>query len=264
MLSIVSFSLMHLCVKALPSISVFQIIFFRSIFSILITYFTLRNLQISPWGRNKPWLLVRGFVGMFSLLTFFYAIKLLPLGTAVTIGNLVPLFTLLFAHFFLNEKVQLFSWITFVISFLGVVLLKGLDPTVSTVGIIMAVTAAFFTASAHFTVRQLRATDHPQVIMFYFPLVTIPIILPFAYYYWQMPTLYEWMFLFLIGIFTHIGQLFLTKAYHTEEVKNISFVYYLGVILSFGYGILFFGEFVSTQSLLGIGLILLGVLFNLK
>jgi drug/metabolite transporter (DMT)-like permease len=219
---------------------------------------------LSPWGNNKPWLFIRGLVGMFSLLSFFYAIKLLPLGTAVTIGNLVPLFTLLFAHLFLNEKVKLFSWLTFIISFAGVVLLKGLDPKVSSLGITMAVVAAFFTASAHFTVRQLRTTDHTQVIMFYFPLVTIPIILPFVMYYWQSPTITEWLYLLLIGIFTHIGQLFLTKAYQTEEVKNISYVYYLGVVLSFVYGILFFGEFVSTQSLIGIGLILLGVLFNLK
>jgi drug/metabolite transporter (DMT)-like permease len=248
----------------LANISVAQIIFFRSVFSIIITYFVIQQLQLSPWGNNIKWLLVRGFVGMCSLLSFFYAIKLLPLGTAVTIGNLVPLFTLLLAHFFLKEKVPLFSWITFIVSFLGVVLLKGLDPLISTLGIVMAVSAAFFTASAHFTVRQLRATDHTQVIMFYFPLVTIPLITPFAWYSWKVPTFNEWWLLILIGVFTHIGQLYLTKAYQNEEVKNIAYVYYLGVVLSFVYGIVFFDEFLSVQSLVGIGLILLGVLFNLK
>ncbi|MBC7450873.1 MAG: DMT family transporter [Cytophagales bacterium] len=263
LISIVSFSIMHMCVKAIPDIPVFETILFRSVFSIIICLIVIKKEQISCWGNNKPMLLLRGFVGMSSLICFFYSIQLLPLATAVTIGNLVPFFTLIFASVFLSEKVPSLKWLFFAISFCGVLLIKGLDKDISGYGIALGLLAAFFTAMAHFVVRTLRDTDHTQVIMFYFPLVTIPFMLPLIFLYHKMPDAREWLFLVLIGISTHVGQLFLTKAYKYEEVKNISYVYYAGIVLSFVYGITFFGELISLKSSVGVGMVILGMVLNM-
>ncbi|MGN6646190.1 MAG: DMT family transporter [Cytophaga sp.] len=263
LISIVSFSLMHLCVKAIPEIPVVQTIFIRSVFSIIFCYIAIRQARVPVWGNNKPFLVLRGLVGMFSLICFFYSIQLLPLGTAVTIGNLVPFFTLFLAFLFLKEKIPHLKWLFFGISFLGVFLMKGLDKDLSTVGIILGLCAAFFTATAHFVVRTLRDTDDTAVIMFYFPFITIPCMLPFIFTEWKTPDAREWLFLLLIGITTHVGQLFLTKAYKHEEVKNISYVYYLGIVLSFFYGITFFGEYISLKSSVGVGLVMLGMVLNI-
>lgn len=262
LLSIVSFSLMHLCVKAIPDIPVVQTIFLRSVFSIVFCYIAIKQAKVSVWGNNKPFLILRGLVGMLSLICFFYSIQLLPLGTAVTIGNLVPFFTLFLAFLFLQEKIPNLKWIFFGISFLGVFLLKGLDKDLSTSGVVLGLCAAFFTATAHFIIRKLRDTDDTSVIMFYFPFITIPFMLPFIFTAWKTPDSREWLFLVLIGITTHIGQLFLTKAYKHEEVKNISYVYYLGIVLSFLYGLAFFGEFISMKSSVGLGLVILGMILN--
>jgi len=263
LLSIVSFSLMHLCVKAIPDIPVSQTILVRSVFSIVFCLIAIKQAKVSVWGNNKTFLILRGLTGMFSLICFFYSIQMLPLGTAVTIGNLVPFFTLFLAFLFLQEKIPHLKWIFFGISFMGVFLMKGLDKNLSTIGIILGLCAAFFTATAHFVVRKLRDTDHTSVIMFYFPFITIPFMLPFAILQWQTPDARECLFLLLIGITTHVGQLFLTKAYKHEEVKNISYVYYLGIVLSFVYGIMFFGEFLSLKSSVGVGLVILGMILNM-
>ena len=263
LLSIVSFSLMHLCVKAIPGIPVVQTIFLRSVFSIVFCYIAIKQAKVSIWGNNKPFLILRGLVGMFSLICFFYSIQMLPLGTAVTIGNLVPFFTLFLAFLFLKEKIPHIKWIFFGISFAGVLLMKGLDKDIPTLGIILGLCAAFFTATAHFVVRKLRDTDDTAVIMFYFPFITIPCMLPFIFTEWKTPDAQEWLFLVLIGITTHIGQLFLTKAYKNEEVKNISYVYYLGIVLSFIYGLAFFNEFISLKSSVGVGLVILGMVLNI-
>lgn len=263
LLSIVSFSLMHLCVKAIPEIPVVQTIFLRSIFSIVFCYIAIKQAKVSIWGNNKSFLILRGLVGMFSLVCFFYSIQMLPLGTAVTICNLVPFFTLFLAFLFLKEKIAHIKWLFFAISFTGVLLMKGLDKELPTLGIILGLCAAFFTATAHFVVSKLRDTDDTSVIMFYFPFVTIPCILPFIFTEWKTPDAREWLFLVLIGITTHIGQLFLTKAYKHEEVKNISYVYYLGIVLSFVYGLAFFGESISLKSSVGVGLVILGMILNM-
>lgn len=263
LISIMSFSLMHLCVKAIPEIPVVQTIFLRSVFSIVFCYIAIKQAKVSVWGNNKPFLILRGIVGMISLICFFYSIQMLPLGTAVTIGNLVPFFTLFLAFLFLKEKIPYLKWVFFAISFLGVLLMKGLDADLPTLGIILGLCAAFFTATAHFVVRTLRDTDDTSVIMFYFPFITIPCMLPFIFTAWKTPDAREWLFLLLIGITTHVGQLFLTKAYKHEEVKNISYVYYLGIVLSFVYGLVFFNEFISVKSSVGVGLVILGMVLNM-
>ena len=260
--SIVSFSLMHLCVKAIPRIPVHEIISFRSVFSILICIYTLRKNNIPFWGNNKPLLIIRGLVGAFSLLCFFYSIQHLPLATAVTISNLIPLFALVLAALFLKEKISGFQWLFFLISFAGVLLIKGFDNRITSIDLAIALCAAFFTACAHFSVRKLRDSDHPLVIIFYFPLVTIPLIGPYTVLHWVNPDIYEWSMLILIGLFTHVGQVYLTLAYAKEEVSGVTNIYYIGIILSLFYGYLFFDETYNFLSFAGMACIIGGILLN--
>lgn len=261
--SIVSFSLMHLCVKAIPTIPVHQIITFRSVFSILICIYTLKKNNIPFWGNNKPLLILRGLVGALSLFCFFYSIQHLPLATAVTISNLIPLFTLGLAAIFLNEKITKLQVLFFLLSFLGVALIKGFDHRISSIDLLIALCAAFFTACAHFSVRKLRDYDHPSVIIFYFPLVTIPLTAPYTALHWVQPDLFAWAMLILIGLFTHIGQVFLTNAYAKEEVSGVTNIYYIGILLSLFYGWVFFKENYPYMSYVGMALIIIGILLNL-
>jgi drug/metabolite transporter (DMT)-like permease len=260
--SIVSFSLMHLCVKAIPNIPVHQIITFRSVFSIIICFYTLRKNNIPFWGNNKPLLILRGLVGALSLFCFFYSIQQLPLATAVTISNLIPLFALVLAALFLKEKIAGFQWLFFLLSFAGVLLIKGFDHRITLINLSIALSAAFFTACAHFLVRKLRSHDHPLVIIFYFPLVTLPLVAPYTVTHWVSPDLFEWSLLLLIGLFTHIGQVYLTHAYANEEVAGVTNIYYIGIILSLFYGYVFFNETYTFTSLAGIVIIIAGILLN--
>jgi drug/metabolite transporter (DMT)-like permease len=223
----------------------------------------IKNLQISFWGNNKPILLLRGAVGTLSLLCFFYSLQNLPLATAVTISNLIPIFALVLSVLFIKEKITWLQGSFFLLSFAGVALLKGFDSRVDLWDLSIALLAAFFTACAHFTVRKLRDTDHPWIIIFYFPLVAIPLIVPYSIIHWVWPTAFEWLMLFLIGVFTHIGQVFLTYAYAKEEVSGVTNIYYIGILLSLMYGYLFFDETFPFLSYLGMALIVLGIFFNL-
>ena len=261
--SIVSFSLMHLCVKAIPYIPIHQIITFRSVFSIIICVYTLKKSAIPFWGNNKPLLLLRGLVGSLSLFCFFYSIQHLPLASAVTLSNLIPIFALGLSAIFLKEKIAKYQWLFFFISFLGVLLIKGFDNRIAPVDLLIALSAAFFTACAHFLVRKLRDSDHASVIIFYFPLVTIPLTLPYTFFHWVQPDLFAWAMLILIGLFTHIGQVFLTNAYANEEVAGVANIYYIGILLSLLYGWVLFKEHYPYMSYLGMMLIVSGILLNL-
>ena len=67
--SALSFSLMTVCIKQTENrIPIYELIFFRSIFSLLITGSMLKISGIYFWGRNKKLLFIRGLIGTGALL----------------------------------------------------------------------------------------------------------------------------------------------------------------------------------------------------
>lgn len=101
-----AFSLMHLCVKAMPHIPVFELVFFRSLGSLLITFFYLNKSRTPIFGNNKRVLFARGIFGTIGLCLFFITLQNIPLAGAVTIQYLSPVFTTLFAVILLGECVK--------------------------------------------------------------------------------------------------------------------------------------------------------------
>ena len=258
------FSFMQVLVKKLDYIPFFEIIFFRAIISFFLAYGAIHKQNISPFGNNIKLLILRGLFGTASLTSFFYALHHVPLASAITIVNIKPLMILLVAFFFLKEKVNWWQWLCFGLSFIGIAVVKGFDTRIDTLGLLSVLGAAGFAAVAHTLVRLLRKTDYPNVIIFYFTLVTLPIILPFTIYYWKMPEGFDWLMLISIGVITHFGQLFLTKAYQSEEMAKVSNIYYLGIVFAVAYGYFYFNEIYSLETVLGLLLVVGGVLLNMR
>jgi drug/metabolite transporter (DMT)-like permease len=260
-----AFSLMHLCVKALPHIPVFDLVFFRSIVSLLISFTSLKQKNIYVLGNNKKVLLARGFFGVTALTLFFITIQNLPLAGAVTIQYLSPIFTAIFAIWILNEKIKNRQWFFFALAFLGVLTLKGFDISgqISFKYVGIGLVSACFSGLAYNCIRLLRNTEHPLVVVFYFPLVATPIMAVLSYFNWVKPQGIDWVYLILLGIITQIAQIYMTKGIQSDRAGNIMTYKYIGVLFAFGYGYLFFGETYSFMSIFGIFLLLSGVLLNI-
>lgn len=262
--STVFFSFMQLLVKKMDYIPFYEIIFFRAIISCFISGSTILNEGISFLGNNKKLLLLRGLFGTASLTSFFYALHNVPLGSAITIVNIKPFLILIIASVVLKEKISIYQWVFFLISFIGILVVKGFDTRIDALGLASVVGAAGFAAVAHTIVRYLRKSDHPVVIIFYFTIVTLPLITPVTIMNWVQPEKWDWLMLLSIGVVTHFGQLFLTKAYQSTEMNKVSNIYYLGIVFAMVYGYLFFEETFSFEVFIGLGLVISGVFLNLN
>ena len=96
--STLAFSLMTVCVKKLDGrIPIAELIMIRALISLVITWIGIKKKGISPWGKNKKLLLIRGLVGTGALFCFFQALNYLPLSTATVIQYTYPTFTAIFA-----------------------------------------------------------------------------------------------------------------------------------------------------------------------
>ena len=259
----VFFSLMNVGVKYLENIPAIEIVFFRCLITLILSYFMIKKLKISFLGNNKPILFLRGLFGVIALSLYFYSLQNMPLASAVTIMQLSPIFTTILAIFILKETVKLPQWLFFLISFVGVAIIKGFNPDLPLKYFLMALSASFISALAYNMVRKLKDTDHPLVVVFYFPLIAMPFAGIATYLNWVTPNLKELLILLGIGLSTQIAQVNMTKALQIEEVAKVSIVRYLTVVYAIIIGTVFFKEPYTINTLLGIALVVIGVLLNL-
>jgi drug/metabolite transporter (DMT)-like permease len=259
-LSTIFFALMNVGVKYIRRIPAYEIVFFRALVSLAVAYALIKRKGLNPWGNNKPLLIYRGIAGTIALMMYFYTLQHMPLASAVTIQYLSPIFTILIAGVMLKEPARPVQWLFFAISFIGVMMIKGFDMRISVFGLVIGIAAAFFAGLAYNFIRKLKDYDHHLVVVFYFPLVTVPTIGLYTFAHWVIPGPVEWLILILIGLATTAAQIYMTKAYQIEKAANISNYNYLGTVYALILGYFLFGELISVPALIGIGLIIFGVI----
>ena len=91
------FACMGVCVKfAAATHSAVEITFYRSFISLLMMYALVRLRGVPLATPHWRWQVTRGIVGFSALFSYFYAITLLPLATAVTLNYTSAIFLALY------------------------------------------------------------------------------------------------------------------------------------------------------------------------
>ena len=115
---------------------------------------------------------------------------------------------------------------------------------------------------AYVSVRALGRSEHPLVIVFWFPLLAIPLCLPLVAARPLLPTGLEALWLLGVGIFTQVGQVCLTQGLTQLPVARSTAIGYSQVLFAALWGGLFFGEQPDGWTALGALLILAAALIR--
>ena len=263
LISVLGFALMNLTVKYLDRLPATELVLFRSIVSLGLSLYFIRRRNLSPWGHQKGYLIGRGLAGVTALSLFFYTLQKLPLGSAITLQYLSPVFTALFGIFILKEKVKWWQWFFFALSFAGIAIIKGFDTQISPLLFILGISSSIFAGLAYNFIRKVKNTDHPLVVVLYFPLIATPVMAVISIFNWETPIGWEWALLLLMGVLTQIAQINMTKALQLVEANEITAFKYLGIVFALGFDYFLFGYSYNWPVLIGILLVISGVLFNL-
>lgn len=253
------FGIINTLVKFYSHIPAIEIVFFRSIVSFILSIFMVNKLKLKIINEHSKILFLRGICGAIALSMYFYTIQVIPLATAVTLLYLAPVFTIVLAIFMVKEKPHRMQWPFIIISLLGAVLLKGFDISISLTHFFMAITAAMFAGLAYNFIRMLKGKVHHQLIILYFPMVTLPFCIPLMIPGWVTPSFSDFLGLIFIGVLTQIAQISMTKAYLLEKASKISHFNYLTSVYALVAGYLFFGEVLTLTGIIGISMIIFGV-----
>lgn len=262
LISVLGFALMNLTVKFLGRLPATELVLFRSMISLALSAYFIRRRNIPFFGNNKKYLILRGLCGVTALSMFFYTLQKLPLGSAITLQYLSPIFTALFGMLLLGEKVKPVQWLFFLVSFIGIAIIKGFDTRITPLLFAFGIGSALFAGLAYVFIRKVKDTDHPLTVVLYFPLVATPVMAVISLFNWETPMGWEWLLLLLMGILTQIAQIYMTKALQSAEVSEITSLKYLGVIFALGFDFLIFDVIYRPLALAGIAMVLGGVVLN--
>jgi drug/metabolite transporter (DMT)-like permease len=256
------FVLMNVGVKYVSHIPAIEIIFFRSLISLVMSASALKLQKVNLFGKNHKVLLVRGIAGSIALIMFFITLQNIPLASAATLMFLSPIFTAILGIWIVKEKVSPIQWLFFLLSFGGIVIIQGFDLRISPLMALLGVGAAFFSGVAYNMIRKLKTSEHPLVIIFYFPLVALPIAGIYSAMNWVMPQGTDWLILIGIGILTQVAQYFMTKSYQSEELSKVANLNFIGIVYALGLGYVFFDESFNFMTYIGMTLVITGVVLN--
>ena len=262
-LSVFFFSTMNVAIKFLPHIPAVEIVFFRSIVSLILSVLILRSQGVRIWGNNKKYLILRGLSGAIALILYFTLIQSIPLASAVAILFLQPIFTNIIGIFVAKEKVHPLQWLFYLISFSGILIIQGFDTRITPVFLLIGIGASVFSGFAYNFIRKLNTSEHPLVIIFYFPLITMPVTGVISSLDWIAPRGWDWFILLAVGVLTQIAQYFMTRSFQAEEMSKVVGIRYLSIVFALFYGWALFGETYNWIIYIGMAVAVIGILLNL-
>lgn len=261
-----AFSIMTSLVKVagqrLPSQ---EVVLARALVSLALSWMLLRRAGVSPWGTHRALLALRGLLGFLALSCVFHAVTALPLADATVIQYLYPTFTALLATLLLAERPSRRTIGAGVAGLAGVALVAkpaflfgSLAHAPAPIDVAIAVGGAFFTSLAYVVVKKLSVLEDPLVIVFYFPLITVPATLPTVWSNFVAPRGLEWLVLLGVGLATQFGQVWLTRGLQAETATRATSLTYMQVVFAACWGALFFGERPDALSAAGALLVMSG------
>ena len=261
-ISTLAFALANVFVKQVAHLPTMEIVFFRCACGVFFCYLGLRKANADWRGSNRKLLLLRGLFGTTALYFFFLTVQNIPLASAMTIQYLSPIFTTIIAIFLLKEKVKITQWIFYALAFAGVLFIGQFDLRVSAFFLALGIVSAFCSGMAYNLVRTLREREHPLTVVLHFQLVGLIAGFLFTIFDWKSPVGWDWFYLFLIGVFSQLGQIFLTNALQKERAASVAIVNYTGLIYGLLIGWFVFGEAQTLESLSGMVLVVGGVVLS--
>src|SRR4051812_45669655 len=211
-------------------------------------------------------LALRGVLGAFYLLAYFYTISKIPLADASLLAHLSPFFAIILAAILLKERIFKKALYLLPLVILGAILLvRPSNYSTYSIYAFFGILSALFAAGAATSIRYLSKKHHSYEIVFYFLATATLVSIPLMWNNFVVPTSVELFYLVCIGVVSLLGQIFLTNAFTHENVVVVEVTRYIGIVFNAMWGFLFWTEVPDTLTILGGILIIMAcILLSMK
>jgi drug/metabolite transporter (DMT)-like permease len=254
-----------------------QAVFFRSLFAMPIIVAWLwqqGHLHDGFKANNVLGHVWRGLIGTSAMALTFGGLAMLPLPEVTAIGYATPMFTVIFAAFFLGERIRLFRLSAVALGLVGVMIviaprlsLNQSYTDTATIGALMILTASILRALVQIHVRRLVQTDSTSAIVFYFSLtatlvslLSLPLgwVFPIPALAWTAPHFSVFALIICAGLIGGIAQIMVTSSYRFGTASMLAPFDYSSMIFAMLIGWLAFNEVPTATILIGAALVIAG------
>ncbi|WP_417222614.1 DMT family transporter [Amphritea sp.] len=198
---------------------------------------------------------MRAAVGVTAMTCLFYTWGHLPLAQAALLKQTAPFFMPLIAFWWLGERITLRVKLAILVGFVGVALILNPQEAAVNLGIIIALLGACLGALAKVTVRRMRETESPQLIVFYFAFFSAILSAVPAWLTGAGLTFVQFCWLIVLAATSTIAQLLLSKAYGMAPAGQLAPFTYGSVAMAAVLGWWVWGEILGWHTLFGILLV---------
>jgi drug/metabolite transporter (DMT)-like permease len=266
-----TFSLMYAAIKVAGNYPVAEVAFFRSFFSLVplfaVSWWTVGAASVVR--TNRPIVhLLRSVAGTSSLFLNFAAVQRLPLADITGFSFVAPIFAVVLAALFLNEKVGRFRWAAVLVGFAGIMLMiephGGFQHLIAagfSSGASLALMGALLSSLVVIFIRQMSATERSETIVFYF-MSTCAVVSAVAMAgNWVTPTGADLVWLVVCGIVGGIGQICMTYSYRYAEPSLLAPFDCVAMVWAVALGYFVLGEVPKPLVMAGAGVVVAAGLF---
>ncbi|MBO22318.1 MAG: RNA polymerase subunit sigma-54 [Rhodospirillaceae bacterium] len=256
------FALMHNTIRFLSvteDIHPFEMAFFRVAFGLIVFIPFFMRSGIGILRTHKfSWHFGRAFLNAASMLSWFTALSLMPVGDATAVSLIGPVFVAILAMIFLGEHVGCMRWFGIVLAVIGGLVVVRPGFTEISSGVWLVLFSAFAVSFSKLIAKILTGHDSPTTIVAYMTLLMTPIMFVPAFFVWQTPTPYQLFFMALIGIFGTVGHLLFVQAYKLADMSLVEPVMFTRMVWAALISLVLFAEFPTPWTWAGAGVIVIG------
>ena len=230
----------------------FEITFFRNLFGLVAILPLAMRAGLASMKSRQPGLQVlRSGFGLAAMLTWFYALSVVPIAQATALSFTSVIFGSIGAALVLGERMRLRRWSAVVAGFVGALVI--LRPGISEVdpAALIVVLSSILWAGALLTVKRLSSTDSVVCIVTWNSVLLTVLSLPVAIPVWVTPSGEQLLWLVLIGVLATLGHLAMTGAFKASEATIVFPVDYTRLVWASVIGYLAFREIPDLWTWIG-------------
>ena len=239
------FASMHGSVRMLSrELDAMEIAFFRAFFGFVFFAPILLKSRLSVLRTNRfPLHMARGVFNGASLLMWFTALSMVPLGDATALSLTGPLFVSLGAMLILGESVRGARWAALAVGFAGALIIVRPGLQEINFGMVLILLSMLSVTCSKLIAKSLSRTDQPSTIVAYLSLTMMVPSGIAILFVWQTPTIEQLFLMMMIGFLGSCGHMLLTTAYKIADISAVEPVVFARLVWAAIVGWFLFAEF---------------------
>lgn len=223
-----------------------------------------------PKVKDLPIFLLAGIFGFFFyMIAFNQGQKTVTASTASTIISIAPVLTALIARLVYKEKMNLLKWVAVVVEFLGVIILALMNSGLSVNSGVIWLFMASLSLSLYNILQRKLTKEYTAIQTSAFSIfagtILLALFIPDSIQEVSSAPPMQWFYVMVLGVFSSaIAYISWAKAFEkAEQTSQVSNYMFVTPFLTSVLGFLIAGEVPDSATLIGGGIILLGIfIFN--